>query len=330
MMSLRVALRIADERARRHLATIISLAAQRAAPIRLVKPSDSGSNAPQVIVVCEGEPGADQLLESARDPNAPRVIVYGPCQRDYPWVLPSPATTESLQNMMRQIVLAPVVTLGAAAANADHALLEPSAPAILLNPVEPCDFLQAIAQARAENRILELVPDGLETFIYIDGANDRVYATDAFNLLDQRAYVDVFTQAGRRFRWLPQLPRQVMSLNSCSLEAVIWSLAYAQPLSRITSATLRLRFSLCRWPYFSEFRYSGEQLTWSARLVREPVSLAALTGGDPKLAEMVVRFYNACIYSGIALPALVNASDAESERPQSRWRSLLGKLRGEQ
>ena len=53
LMSLRVALRIFDERLLRHLSTIISLARQRAVPIQLVGVSDTGDNAPQVIIVCE-------------------------------------------------------------------------------------------------------------------------------------------------------------------------------------------------------------------------------------------------------------------------------------
>lgn len=327
-MPLRVALRIADERARRHLTTIISVAAQRAAPIRLVQPHDSGANAPQVLVVFAGEPAAELLLQSANDPNAPPVIVYGAKRRDYPWVLESPATAESLQNLMRQIVIARVANASATAANSDQMELQASASVTLLKPVAPCDFLLAIAQARETNRALELVLDGAEICIYIDGANDRVYATDGFDLLDQRAYAALFAMKNLRFTFLPQLPRPVKALSNCSLEAVIWSLAYAQPLRRISSKALNQCFSLQRWPYFSEFGYSAQQLRWSSRLVRAPLSLAALIAGDAKLAEFVVRFYNACVYSGIALPALVAAEEAESLAGRGRLRALLGKLRG--
>lgn len=237
-MSLRVALQIHDERAMRHLSSIISLAAQRAAPIKLVAPNASGSDAPEVIVVCEDEPGAQALLSAAQQ-----------------------------------------------AAN--------SGDASAMIPIAPAPLLLEIAKARAENRILEVLVDGLETFVYIDGRNDRVYATDAFDLAEASSYSALL-----------QLPRLDESLLQ------------------------RLYFQLRRWPYFSEFHYSPEQLVWSAKLSRSTASLAELAKLTQQAPQAVAAFYNACIYSGIAQPAhapVAHAPVAQAAGP-SQGRGLLGAL----
>lgn len=98
---LRIAIRVAGEGERRHLAQVLGLAARRGGALSCCL---SGSGDADVVVVRRGEPDSNAFLDTAPRTGRPVALAYTSGSDDpHPWRLPCPARVDDVLRVTHAI-----------------------------------------------------------------------------------------------------------------------------------------------------------------------------------------------------------------------------------
>ena len=93
-MELRFAIRVADERDHKHLASTMRLANQRNSPVLLLESTLSEAD---VVIVRRGESGSAPLLRACESTTRPIPVIYATSDNEHStWILRWPARTTDL------------------------------------------------------------------------------------------------------------------------------------------------------------------------------------------------------------------------------------------
>ena len=323
----RIAIRIFDERERRHLQQILLLATLRLPGKFVTVPAAEA----EVVFINPEEPGAEVFIRNARRGKRPVPVIYGgEAQRDLPW-LAKPAISNDLIELINKLP--------------DFLREVETERRVAGQDAEPLPLIETHDFSSVMQRLQSLKRSDHPTLI--DTGRSHV-------LVDPRpgiAYVPAQAagpQLGRTYEAMAaikdsqishvsraDLVEKISSFRheSISLEELGWSLAFmARPREPAPVQLMQTRFRLRHWPNFARLEHTQLHLLWAGMLIRQPMNLAALLARSPQGFAPVARFYNGCALAGLLINSDQTRGPSALVQGQTKrsgiFKRLLDKLAG--
>jgi hypothetical protein len=323
----RIAVRIFDERERRHLQQILLLATQRLPGKFITVPAAEA----EVVFINPDEPGAEVFIRNARRGKRPVPVIYGgEAQRDLPW-LAKPAISNDLIELIKS--MPDFLREGSTEKHGNVQGID------LLPLIETHDFSNVMHRLhqlkRSDNPTVIDVgsshvlvdPRPGVAYVPVQAAGPRMSKTYEAMAVLQDGRISHISRA--------DLIEKISSFRheSISLEELGWSLAFmARPREPAPVTLIQTRFRLRHWPNFARLEHTQLHLLWAGMLIRQPMSLSALLARSPQGFAPVARFYNGCALAGL----LINSDQTRGpssplqgqEKRSGIFKRLLEKLAG--
>lgn len=327
-MSLRIAVRIFDDREQQHLSSILALARQRGST-SLAMTAAADAN---VLIIRKDDPGASAFLQPQRKSALPVAVLYDNDTTAHDWVIRKPATTAELIPLLEKIA----GHLAAVPANPHDTLSTAPALATKTAGLLPTRIGQALLERllpSAEAGQNWLLPLGKNESLIIHHQSKRVYFPAAY----RQNMKDLLTLAMQGdFHLLPPEWRAPQLAGNPGLAALpheqfAWAACHAcEPVLPLPPTLLETAFRLQRWPGFTRLEHSMLHLQWSSTLVKGATTFTQLLsrGGSPR---DIARFYNACLVAGLVMAgsshAATPATTADSQEKAGIFQRIMQRLR---
>ncbi len=326
-LPLKVAIRIFDERERRHLSQILLLAAQRS-PGRILTVSAADA---EVVLINPEEPGSALFIRNAQRGKRPLPVIYGgEPEPGLPW-LAKPARSNDVIDLLNRLpgFLDAVSSDSAGETVGDD--LPPLIPTHDFNGV--LSRLHGIR--RQEQPVLintgqgEILVDPRPGTAYVprQSAGDKLTHTYA-GMASMLA--DAIRPVSRA-----ELVERIASFRHdiFSLEELGWSLSLlARPVEPAPAALMQKRFRLRHWPNFARLEHTQLHLIWAGMLIRQPLDLSTLLARSPQGFAPLARFYNGCALAGLLVHSDQVRGQSGAQATDSRrsgiFKRLLDRLAG--
>lgn len=311
-MELRIAIRIFDERERRHLGHILSLVTQRGR----VKPVLVSAADAEIIFLKKDEPGSAFFEKAGRAQSLPLPVFYGGEVGASAWHLNKPATSGELMPLLESLHHE-VATLSAMhvapSAEAPTSPTEVSVSNHALIPTATGQALLTCLLSRASGPRYWYAQLDSNDHLVIDAQERVVHVSPRylkrlpilFEVLMAMNSTDFVAMSEPDFAELRFRLEGEFQLMRVQWEQFVWSACqHAEPLMPLPREMLEVPFRLRRWPAFTRLNYTITHMQWSGNLIKSAASVTQLATWGGTLAE-AAKFYNACMVSG-----LVSVEDA--------------------
>lgn len=324
--TIRVAVRILDDRERRHLSQIIAVTGQRTGWTLLSTPCAEAD----LVFVNPEDPGSQLLLDRSREGRRPLTVSYGG-EEATDINLPKPARSSELYQLLQELQ----ERLSKPEEASDNEQHQPSQR--LVQTEDYGELIRLLASIKDRPLPVHIKIDEHNSLL-IDPRRGVVY-------LLGKALQEDLDGCLERLKTLPkgataQVPLREftqMLVNSPSagiaMEELAWLVCHkAIPSRKQPRSVIEQPFRLGRWPNFSRLPHKQVHLLWSGSLMRESMNLQQLTARSSGGMVAAARFYNSCLVSGLIKHDIKQREATQgSKHPHGRsgvFKRIIDKLAG--